>query len=55
MRTLPGHLSDLRVVPLQEFAMRMKEVYEEAEVILKKSQEEMKKYTNGKRNEMEEY
>jgi len=39
----------------EKFAMRMKEVYEKAEVILKKSQEEMKKYTNGKRNEVEEY
>jgi len=33
----------------------MKEVHKEAEVALKKSQEEMKKYTDRKRNEVEEY
>jgi len=33
----------------------MKELHKEAEVVLKKSQEEMKKYTDRKRNEVEEY
>jgi len=31
----------------------MKEVHEEAEAALKKSQEEMKKYADRKRNEVE--
>jgi len=39
----------------EEFMTRMKEVHEEAEAALKKSQEEMKKYTNRKRKEVEEY
>jgi len=39
----------------EEFAMRIKEVHEETEVALKKSQEEMKKYADRKRNEVEEY
>jgi len=39
----------------EEFATRMKEVHEEAEVALKKSQEEMRKYTYRKRSEVEEY
>jgi len=39
----------------EEFVMRMKEVYEEAEATLKKSQEEMRKYANRKRSEIEEY
>jgi len=40
---------------VEEFVTRMKEVYEKAEAMLKKSQEEMKKYANRKRNEVEEY
>jgi len=32
----------------KEFAIRMKEVHKKAEAALKKSQEEMKKYTNRK-------
>jgi len=39
----------------EEFMTRMKEVHKEAEVILKKSQEEMKKYPDRKRKEVEEY
>jgi len=39
----------------EEFMMRMKEVHEEAEVGLKKSQEEMRKYTDRKRSKVEEY
>jgi len=39
----------------EEFAMRMKEVHEETEAVLKKSQEKIKKYTNRKRSEVEEY
>ena len=37
------------------FAKRIKEVYKKAEVALRKSQEEMRKYINRKRNEPEEY
>jgi len=40
---------------VKEFATRMKEVYEEAEVALKKSQEEMRKYADRKRSKVEEY
>jgi len=39
----------------EEFATRMKEVHEEAEAALKKSQEKMRKYANRKRSEVEEY
>jgi len=39
----------------KEFATRMKEVYKKAKATLKKSQEEIKRYTNKKRSEMEEY
>ena len=39
----------------EEFVTRMKEVHKEAKVALKKSQEEMKKYTDRKRSEIEEY
>jgi len=39
----------------EEFATRMKEVHEEAEVALKKSQEEIKKYADRKRSKVEEY
>ena len=40
---------------VKEFVMRMKEVHEEAEAALKKSQEEMRKYTDRKRSEVKEY
>jgi len=40
---------------VEEFTTRMKEIHKEAEVALKKSQEEMRKYTNRKRSEVEEY
>jgi len=39
----------------EEFVTKMKEVHKEAKVALKKSQEEMKKYTDRKRSEIEEY
>ena len=39
----------------EEFAMRIKEVHKEAEVALKKSQEEIKKYADRKRSEVKEY
>jgi len=39
----------------EEFAKRMKEVHEEVEAVLKKSQEEMRKYADRKRSEPEEY
>jgi len=39
----------------EEFATRMKKVHKEVEVALKKSQEEMRKYANRKRSEVEEY
>jgi len=39
----------------EDFTKRMKKVHEEAEAVLGKSQEEMRKYTDRKRNEPEEY
>ena len=39
----------------KEFAKRMKEVHEETEIVLRKSQEEMKKYTDRKRGKLEKY
>jgi len=39
----------------EEFAKRIKKVHEEAEVVLRKSQKEMKKYANRKRDKAEEY
>jgi len=39
----------------EEFAKRMKEVYEEAEATLRKSQKEIRKYANRKRSKPEEY
>ena len=40
---------------IEEFVTRMKKVHEKAEAALRKSQEEMKKYTDRKRNKPEEY
>jgi len=40
---------------IEEFMTRMKKVHEKAKAALRKSQEEMKKYTDRKRNEPEEY
>jgi len=40
---------------VEEFTMRMKKIHKEVEVALKKSQEEMRKYTDRKRSEVEEY
>jgi len=39
----------------KEFVTRIKEVHEEAEAALKKSQEEMRRYADRKRSEVEEY
>jgi len=39
----------------EEFTIRMKKIHKEAEVALKKSQEEMRKYTDRKRSEVKEY
>ena len=39
----------------EEFVTRMKKVHEEAEVVLRKSLEEIRKYTDRKRSEAEEY
>jgi len=36
-----------------EFVERMKKVHEEAEVVLKKTQEKMKRYADRSRKEME--
>ena len=40
---------------VKEFMTRIKEVYEEVEAALKKSQEEMRKYADRKRSKAEEY
>jgi len=40
---------------VEEFVTRMKKVHEEAEVVLRKSPEEIRKYTDRKRSEAEEY
>ena len=40
---------------VEEFVTRMKEVHEETEVALRKSQEEMRKYADRKRSKAEEY
>jgi len=40
---------------VEEFVTRMKKVHEEAEVVLRKSLEEIRKYTDRKRSEAEEY
>ena len=39
----------------EEFAKRMKEVHKEAEATLRKSQKEIRKYTDRKRNKPEKY
>ena len=39
----------------KEFTKRMKEVHEEAEAALRKSQEEIRKYADRKRSKPEEY
>jgi len=40
---------------VKEFAIRMKEVYEETEAVLRKSQKKIKKYADRKRSEVEKY
>jgi len=51
--------SDIRkkgkVESVMEFVERMKKVYEEAEAALKKTQEEMKRYTDRSRKETEKW
>jgi len=42
-----------KVESAMEFIERMKKVHEEAEAALKKTQEEMKRYTDRSRKEME--
>ena len=44
-----------KVESATEFAERMKKVHEEAEVVLKKVQEKMKKYVDQSRKETEEW
>jgi len=39
----------------EKFVMKMKEIQEKAKVALEKAQEEIKKYTNKKRAEVDEY
>jgi len=39
----------------KEFVKRIKEVHKKAEVALRKSQEEIRKYINRKRNKLEKY
>jgi len=39
----------------EKFVTKMKEIQEEAKVVLGKAQEEMKKYTDRKRGEVDEY
>ena len=39
----------------EEFVKRIKEVHKKAEVALRKSQEEIRKYINRKRNKLEKY
>jgi len=43
-----------KVESTTEFVERMKKVHEEAEAALKKTQEEMKRYTDHSRRETEE-
>ena len=40
---------------VEEFATRIKEVHEKTKAVLRKSQEEMRKYIDRKRSEAEEY
>jgi len=44
-----------RFEKVKEFATRIKKVHKKTEIVLKKSQEEMRKYTNRKRSKVEEY
>jgi len=44
-----------KVESATEFIERMKKVHEEAEMVLKKTQEEMKRYTDRNRKEMEKW
>jgi len=39
----------------EKFTKKIKEVYEKTEVVLRKSQEEMKKYADKKKSKLEEY
>ena len=44
-----------KVESAMEFAQKIKKVHEEAEAALRKTQEEMKRYANRGRKEMEEW
>jgi len=44
-----------KVLRAEEFAAKMKEIQEEAQVVLRKAQEEMKKQADQHRREVEEY
>ena len=39
----------------EKFVTKIKEIQEEAKVVLKKAQEDMRKYTNRKRSDIDEY
>jgi len=39
----------------EKFVEKMKEIQEEAKAVLKKAQEDMRKYTNRKRSDVDEY
>jgi len=39
----------------KEFVTRMKKVYKKAEVVLRKSQKKIRKYTDRKKSEVKEY
>ena len=43
------------VCDTKEFATRIKEVHKKVEVVLRKSQEEIRKYADRKRSELKEY
>jgi len=44
-----------KILRAEEFATRMKEIQEEAQAVLRKAQEEMKKQANRHREKVEEY
>ena len=44
-----------KVMRAEEFMVKMKEIQEEAQVVLRKAQEEMKKQADWHREEVEEY
>ena len=44
-----------KYVGAEKFMEKIKEIQEEAKVVLKKAQEDMRKYTNRKRSDIDEY